>query len=102
MSDADLAPVDDFQETGIGPFPVDWEVVPLSEVITLSRKPRDLDLSTYEMIPFVPMELIPDNGVSVKNYIPKHPSEIRSGTYFERGDILLAKITPSFENGKQG
>ena len=28
--------------------------------------------------------------------------EIRSGTYFERGDVLVAKITPSFENGKQG
>ena len=27
---------------------------------------------------------------------------IKSGNYFEKGDILLAKITPSFENGKQG
>lgn len=31
----------------------------------------------------------------------KVPTEIKSGTYFERGDILVAKITPSFENGKQ-
>ena len=35
------------------------------------------------------------------NYSPRKPSEIRSGTYFERGDVLVAKITPSFENGKQ-
>lgn len=26
---------------------------------------------------------------------------IASGTYFERGDVLVGKITPSFENGKQ-
>ena len=31
----------------------------------------------------------------------RHPKQIASGTYFERGDILVAKITPSFENGKQ-
>ena len=31
----------------------------------------------------------------------KTNDELSSGTYFEPGDILLAKITPSFENGKQ-
>jgi type I restriction enzyme S subunit len=92
----------EFKETEIGLIPVDWDVIPLAKVVSLSRKPRSLDLSAYEAIPFVPMELIPDNGVLVESYIPKQPSEIRSGTYFERGDILLAKITPSFENGKQG
>ncbi len=47
------------------------------------------------------MEMIPDNKVYVENYELKKFGSFSSGTYFETGDILLAKITPSFENGKQ-
>ncbi len=47
------------------------------------------------------METIPQGGLYEPDYIQRAPSEIRNGTYFERGDILVAKITPSFENGKQ-
>lgn len=93
---------DTFRDTEIGPIPVEWEVAPLAKVVTFPRKPRELHLPDFEVVPFVPMELIPDDGIAIADYVPKQPSEIRSGTYFERGDILLAKITPSFENGKQG
>jgi type I restriction enzyme S subunit len=48
------------------------------------------------------MELVPDNGALIEQYELKPGSSIRSGTYCEKGDILVAKITPSFENGKQG
>lgn len=34
-------------------------------------------------------------------FVMKPSEAITSGTYFERGDILVSKITPSFENGKQ-
>ena len=47
------------------------------------------------------MEAIPQDGGFAPDYVLRTPGEIRSGTYFERGDILVAKITPSFENGKQ-
>ena len=47
------------------------------------------------------MEAIPQGGLYEPDYIQRAPSEIRNGTYFERGDILVSKITPSFENGKQ-
>src|SRR5581483_11732276 len=47
------------------------------------------------------MEAIPQGGVYSPNYMPKASGTITSGTYFERGDLLVAKITPSFENGKQ-
>ena len=52
-------------------------------------------------IAFIPMELIPESSIFV-NYIMRNTDEIRSYTYCEAGDILLAKITPCFENGKQG
>jgi len=53
------------------------------------------------MLPFVPMEAIPQDGRLQPRYERKRGSEIGSATYFERGDLLLAKITPCFENGKQ-
>ena len=47
------------------------------------------------------MASIPEGGSYTPDFTLKAPTDIRSGTYFERGDILIAKITPSFENGKQ-
>ena len=47
------------------------------------------------------MEAIPQNGTYAPTFTLKPPESITSGTYFERGDVLVAKITPSFENGKQ-
>ncbi len=52
-------------------------------------------------LPFVPMNLIPIATLFSKEYILKSSDTLSSGTYFEPEDILLAKITPSFENGKQ-
>ncbi len=35
------------------------------------------------------------------DHIMKPSSDLRSGTYIENGDLLVSKITPCFENGKQ-
>ena len=67
----------------------------------VTKKPRNLDMAKISTIPFAPMEAIPLGGEYAPHYIHKKPSEITSGTYVEKGDILVAKITPSFENGKQ-
>ncbi len=60
-------------------------------------------LSGQEMVSFVPME---DLGIDQKYMIPirtRSLSDIAgSYTYFADGDVLLAKITPCFENGKVG
>lgn len=68
----------------------------------VTRKPRRLDISAFTSIPFATMEAIPQGGAFAPNYTIRTPYQIKGGTYFERGDILVAKITPSFENGKQG
>lgn len=47
------------------------------------------------------MEAIPQGGAYAAIVSMRTPDQIASGAYFERGDILIAKITPSFENGKQ-
>lgn len=89
-------------EHGIATLPEGWRWVQIRNAFTFTRKPRDLQISAYAQIPFVPMEVIPIGTIYFDQYVLKSQDELTSGTYFELGDVLLAKITPSFENGKQG
>ena len=82
-------------------LPVVHRWMRVGDAYEVTRKPRGLDMAALPKIPFAPMEAIPQGGAFAPDYALREPSEIRSGTYFERGDILVAKITPSFENGKQ-
>ena len=82
-------------------LPEYWQIVRFNEIAKFTKKPRDLRYSEYNEVPFVPMSLIPIATLYSKEFRLKPTNEISSGTYFEPGDILLAKITPSFENGKQ-
>ena len=89
------------KQTEIGEIPESWKVMRLVEAVTFTKKPRDVQYSEYNEIPFVPMELIPIAKLFSEEFALKTNDELKSGTYFEPGDILLPKITPSFENGKQ-
>ena len=89
------------KQTEIGEIPESWETMRLAEAAIFTKKPRDLRYSEYSEIPFVPMELIPIAKLFSEEFRLKTNDELKSGTYFEPGDILLSKITPSFENGKQ-
>jgi len=84
--------------TEIGPVPESWDVVKISQAYTFTEKRREANLS--QPIPFIPMELIPVGENEIVNYETRE--KVTSGTYVENGDLLIAKITPSFENGKQG
>ncbi len=57
-------------------------------------------LPTYTEASFIPMECIGDQG-SLSLERSKSIKDVSSGyTYFEDGDVIVAKITPCFENGK--
>jgi type I restriction enzyme S subunit len=88
--------IEDFQ------FPSDWKLGPVAESFDFTGKPRGLDLSKNGgEIPFFPMDQIPLGRIHVSQFTPKPLAELGSGTYVENGDLMVAKITPSFENGKQ-
>ena len=89
------------KQTEIGEIPESWKVVHFGKVATFTKKPKDLRYSDYSEIPFVPMDLIPIAKLFSEEFILKTNNQLKSGTYFEPGDVLLPKITPSFENGKQ-
>lgn len=76
-----------------------WQRV--GDAYAVTKKPRGLDLGSMDSIPFAAMEAIPQGGAYDATFTPKAPGSITSGTYFEHGDVLVGKITPSFENGKQ-
>lgn len=83
----------------------DWGVKTLGEVCTF--KPQKAEarakLSDDDEVSFAPME---DLGIGVKYLQPHRTRKLGevsgSYTYFADGDVLLAKITPCFENGKLG
>ena len=82
--------------------PKSWKFSTLGEVteINPSRKelatlPDDLD------VPFVPMAAISEEGQLVEARTRKAGELKRGFSHFRDNDILVAKITPCFENGKR-
>ena len=73
----------------------------VGDAYEVTKKPRGLDISSVEAVPFATMENMPQGGAYTPDYEFRPSHAIGTGTYFERGDVLVAKITPSFENGKQ-
>ena len=86
-------------------LPQGWEEKRLDEVCDIkpTKNEARLRLKATDKVSFLPMK---DLGIGIKNAAPKQErilSEVEgSYTYFAEGDILLAKITPCFENGKLG
>lgn len=89
----------EFQETKIDKIPREWRIVRLIEVAEV-RGSKKLP-ENVESVVFIPMEAVPDNSLYVR-YVIRNAGEVKSYVYCEPGDLLVAKITPSFENGKQG
>lgn len=83
-------------------MPAGWSWETISTRYRITKKPKGRIYSDFKTIPFVPMEAVPLNGREAVRFELRRPTDIASGTYFEKGDVLLSKITPSFENGKQG
>jgi type I restriction enzyme S subunit len=90
----------EFKDTEIGKIPKDWEVVKVvdKEIAEIRGNKR---INNFDKVAFIPMELIPDSSIFV-TYEIRALKNVKSYIYCEGGDILLAKITPSLENGKQG
>ena len=82
-------------------LPKTWGVNQIRAVYAFTKKPRHLNIPEGTLLPFLPMETIPIGRVHVSTFEERAISKLTSGTYIENGDLLVAKITPSFENGKQ-
>src|SRR5438094_801188 len=77
---------------------VEWKVKRLKYLaeINPSKEVKENDIS----VTFLPMEKVSENG-EVDSSISKPINEVWDGfTYFRINDVIIAKITPCFENGK--
>jgi len=87
-------------------IPVDpeWPMRPLSEVAQVNPKKGELkDTDPSTPVSFVPMAVLNENNVRFDPVEVKTISEVvGSYTYFRESDVLVAKVTPCFENGKAG
>lgn len=88
--------------TFLDDLPLDWRVARFSEVASTTRRPGRLGRQDGQLVPFIPMALIPEDKLKISRWELRKPEDIRSGVVFSNGDLLLAKITPCLENGKQG
>lgn len=82
-----------------------WEVKRMGEVCLIKPPKSEArkQLGSSDLVSFVPMENL---GIGSKYLVARQvrPLEdvVGSYTYFAEEDVLLAKITPCFENGKLG
>lgn len=78
--------------------------VKVSEIAQINPKKSEISkLSNDLKVSFVPMSKVNELRMDFNTDEARLKSEVVKGyTYFKDGDILLAKITPCFENGKSG
>jgi type I restriction enzyme S subunit len=84
----------------LGEIPEHWEIVKLRRLVTLnpSKSESRSDNDNGEVV-FLPMERVSEKG-SIDCKERRRLKEIWNGfTYFRKNDVIVAKITPCFENG---
>lgn len=88
-----------YKDSGVqwlGEIPEHWKAIPVRRIAQVNPSKKK-DLSSDDYVGYAPMERIRcDQMVPTKIKV----SQLTSGlTYCEQGDIVLAKVTPCFENG---
>ena len=80
----------------IGHIPSNWEIKPLKYMAVLSPKISACDINE-NIVSYVPMENVRNDELKEDEI---SIAELSSGlNSFSKGDILMAKVTPCFENG---
>ena len=97
-------PFPKYKDSGVewlGKVPEHWEVRPLKRIVRLNPSKSEIStaLRSADAV-FLPMEKVGADG-RIDTSIVKRVSKLWNGfTYFRRNDVIVAKITPCFENGK--
>jgi type I restriction enzyme S subunit len=76
----------------------EWEEKRLGAIVDVN--PRKYSIDDSKKVSFVPMSAVSEDGCLVAPEIRQF-SDVKKGyTYFLDNDVLVAKITPCYENGK--
>ena len=78
----------------IGEIPKNWSINKIKYVCTINPK---ISHPCYDIVSYVPMDCVKNGYMESKEISVSH---ISSGlTIFSNNDIIMAKVTPCFENG---
>jgi type I restriction enzyme S subunit len=86
-------------------LPKGWVLKSLKDICAINPPKREAKekLHDFDLVTFLPMEDLGIEPKSVNGTKEKLLKDVAgSYTYFAENDVLLAKITPCFENGKIG
>lgn len=93
-------PYPNYKDSGIdwlGKIPEAWQVTRLKYVSELNPKKSSMKIEREELCTFLPMEKLKTDSVVLDE--TRVIEEVYDGySYFGNGDILIAKVTPCFEN----
>ncbi|HOK59078.1 MAG TPA: restriction endonuclease subunit S [Sedimentisphaerales bacterium] len=93
-----------YKDSGVewlGQVPAHWEVRRLKRVARLNPSKSELPLALRDgQAAFLPMERVGSDGQFDGSEVRPILDLWNGFTYFRRGDVIVAKITPCFENGK--
>ncbi len=80
----------------------EWRWPQLKEIAGINpRRPRGLKRPEEAPTTFVPMPSVDGTSGNISDPLERPFGEIKKGyTYFEKNDVLFAKITPCMQNGK--
>jgi len=79
-----------------------WEWKKLGDVCQINPPKKELqDLDEDTLVSFIPMALVSEQGKIINQEDKPIKDVLKGFTYFREGDVLVAKITPCFENGKR-
>ena len=84
----------------LGDIPEGWEIRRTRFLVRISPSKSELSDLPNQPVSFLPMPYVSEHG-ALDLSEERDLSFIYNGyTYFRNGDVILAKITPCFENGK--
>ena len=94
----------DYRDSGVaslGLVPSHWQIKRLRFVVELNPSKSEVaSVDRQADVSFLPMDAIGDDG-TIRLDETRTLAQVESGyTYFRNGDVVIAKITPCFENGK--
>ncbi|HCJ5598014.1 TPA: restriction endonuclease subunit S [Escherichia coli] len=93
-------PMKDSGVDWIGKIPEHWEVVPLKRLAVLSPSVKVSNRKSKELVTFLAMEKVSTDGYIDQDTLMPICDVSQGFTVFNKGDVIVAKITPCFENGK--
>jgi type I restriction enzyme, S subunit len=84
----------------VSELPDSWAMGTISDLVDVAPKSHCTDST---VVGFVPMNRMGKTFRDIPTFETRKWSEVKKGyTHFADGDVLVARITPCFENGKAG